>query len=488
MAKMDVVGALYKGRYLGLDGQECINLYPEMSASAGAKNTGALIGTPGLKLLKNISSGGNRGMYTTAMGRLLIVCGNTLYEMTKSLNVINRGTLKTTKGTVSFAEIDKQPDPTSAAVSQVMLVDGLHGYIFNTATNVFSKITGDYLAGTSVISQNGFFIQNINGSNKVIYSNYLDGLTWSSSLNYLAAESSPDPVLSLFLLNNQVWVMNSKSIELWDFTGDPNLLWRRSGVGYINTGVSGKYAASTINGTIAWLGTDNGNNMVWMSGGSYNPTRISTHAIEYILGKMDLSDCISFAYQQEGHQFFVFNFQTSNRTLVYDVSTSMWHERGSYNPTDGENDRHRALYTTPWDSKVIVGDNANGYIYEWSLEQYTDNGRVIKRVRTCPHIHTDRKKIRFHQIELDLVKGYGLNGTSDTYGSDPEVMLTYSDDGGYNYLPHEYRAKVGKIGARSGCVEYYRLGMSKDRVHRFTMTDPVRWCIIDGSMKITVES
>jgi len=487
MAKMDVIGGAYKGRFLGLDGQECINLYTEMSPSAGAKNVASLIGTPGLKILKDLElSAPCRGLFTTARDRLLIVVGNRLLELTSRLEVVTLGTLSSSNGTMSFAEIDKQPDPDSAAVSQVMMVDGESGHIFNTSTNTLTTITGDYKTGTSVISQNGFFLQNINDSNKFIYSNYLDGLTWSASLNYIAAESSPDPIESLALLNNQVWLMNTKSIEIWDFTGDPNLLWRRSGVGYINTGVVSTHASSMINGTIAWLGTDQGKDIVWMSGGSYNPTRISTHAIEHILGTIDTKDCISFAYQQEGHQFFVFNFLSGNRTLVYDVSTAMWHERGSYNPGTGLNDRHIALYTTVWGSKIVVCGNIGSQVFEWSLDQYTDNGRLIKRVRTCPHIHADRKRISFHEIELDVAKGYGLTGSS-AYGTNPEVVLTISNDGGYNYLPHEIKVSAGKVGARLEKISFHRLGMSRDRVHRFTFTAPVRWCVIDGSMNVTVQ-
>lgn len=487
--KLNIISGAYKGRYLGIDGQECVNLYPEMSASGEAKNVAALIGTPGLELIKALgSTAGCRGLFTTARDRLLAVVGSELYELTKDLTIINRGTLATGTGSVSFAEIDKQPDPTSAAVSQVMIVDGSAGYIFNTQTNVLTKIMGDYLPGTSVISQNGFFLQTVNDSNKFIYSNYLDGLTWEASFNFFAAESSPDPILNITLLNNQVWLLNSKSIEIWNFTGNPALLWSRSNVGFLNTGVAGPHATATLNGTICWLGTDQGKSMIWMSGGSYNPSRISTHAIEYILSQIpDVTDAVCFAYQAEGHQFFVWNFPQGNRTIVYDVATSLWHERGSYNTQDGENDRHRAMYLTVWNSKIVVGDNANSNIYEWSLDYYTDAGRIIKRIRTCAHIHNERHRIFFHQLEIDMIKGYALQGPSTVYGSDPSVMLTWSNDGGYNYAPIELWGRSGKIGQRLNRVRYNKLGMSRDRVFRIIMTEPVPIALIDARLDASFE-
>lgn len=486
--KLSIIGATYKGRFLGLDGQECINLYPEISASAEAKNVASLMGTPGLrKLLAINSNSGCRGFFTTARDRLLMVAGAKLYEIDKDHTITVRGTLQSSEGSVCFAEIDKQPDPSTAAVSQVMIVDGLKGYIFNTQLNTFVTITGDYFPGTSVISQNGFFIQNINDSNKFIYSNYLDGVNWESSLNYFAAESSPDPILSIKLLNNQLWLMGSKTIEIWTFTGQSAQLWTRSGVGFINTGTTGRTSSTLINGHIFWVGSDQGQNIIWHSGGSYSPERVSTHAVEYILSTLgDLSDCVCYSYQQEGHQHIVFNFIGGNRTLVYDMTTSLWHERGSFNPASGQNNRHRVTYVVNWDSKVIAGDSANDNVYELSLDQYTDDGRLIKRIRTCPHIHNERHRVYFHQLEIDCAKGYGLTGAG--YGSDPKIMLTYSNDGGYTYSPNEIWGSTGKVGERINRVRFNKLGMSRDRVFRLTMTDPVRWCLIDARCDLTPEA
>lgn len=483
---VDAAG-VYKGRSIGLDGQELTNLYPEISASDGAKNTYALIGCPGLKLFKQIgtSAQGCRGLFTTARDRLLMVIGSSLYEVYPNGTSTIRGTLTTSIGPVSFAEIDKQPDPASAAVSQVMIVDGANGYVFNTATNVFTNVVGDYMPGTCVISQNGFFIQNINNSNKFIYSNYLDGINWEASLNFFAAESSPDPILSIFLINNQVWLMGSKSIEIWNFTGNSNALWQRSGIGFINVGLAGKYASTLINGHLFWIGSGiNGQNVIWHSGPSYMPERISTHAIEYILGKMDrVDDCMSFSYQQEGHQFVIFNFQSGNRTICYDMATGLWHERGNLDVSKGINDRHRAMYLTNWQNQIMVGDDINNNLYTWDLDQYTDNGKAILRIRVAPHSHAERKRVMYSQLEIDMEKGIGLQAGQ---GFDPQVMLRFSNDGGFTYSPIAMWRTAGKVGARLTRVQFNKLGMSRDRVFEISMTDPVKWVLIDSRINASV--
>ena len=414
-----VEGSAYKGRSLGVDGQEMVNLYPETNGPL-AKNTTALRGTPGLFYLNAIGqNSGCRGLYVTARDRLLMVVGNKLYEVSPFWSYSVLGNLNSISGPVTFAEMDKQLDPTSSPISHVMLVDGVNGYILNTLTNDFTIITGDYIPGSSVIAQNGFFIQNCNDSNKFIFSNQYDGLTWEASLNFFSAESSPDPILYITLINNQVWLYGSKTIEIWNFTGNPNELWQRSGIGYLMTGLIGRNAATNIMGQVVWIGSGkDGQNIVWLSGSSYTPQRISTHAIEYIIGTLgDINDCMAMSYVQEGHQFVLFNFPVGNRTLCYDLTTDLWHERGILNPSTGLNERHRAMYLAAYQGKILVGDDANNFLYYWDLGQYTDNGATIKRVRVCPHIHKERQRVFFHQAEIDIEKGTALQDSSRIWSS-----------------------------------------------------------------------
>jgi hypothetical protein len=483
---LSIVGAAYKGRSIAVDGQELVNLYLEASPSTEAKNNVVLIGTPGLKLLATIgtTSNGTRGIYVTARNRCLIVVGNILYELDSAFGYTNRGQLNTFSGRVCFAEIDKQVDPSAAPESDVMLVDGNYGYILNTLTNVFTTITGDYFPGTSVISQNGFFIQNMNDSNKFIYSDQYNGLNWQASLNFFAAEASPDPINYLTLINNQLWLVGSKSIEIWNYTGVADQLWERSGVGYIQTGMAGLNCATTIVGNILWLGSDkDGQNIVWQSGSSYTPQRVSTHAIEYIISQLgSVSDCVALSYMKEGHQFVIFNFPSGQRTLVYDLNTQLWHERGDYNKYTGLNEHHRAMFVAGWDNRILVGDVENNNLYELDLDYYTDDTKTIKRVWTCPHIHNERHRVFFHQIEIDLEKGVGLSD-----GSDPKMMLRYSNDGGYNYSSNEIWQTVGKIGERLVRCRFNKLGMSRDRVFQLIMTDPVKWVLISARMDASTE-
>jgi hypothetical protein len=69
-------------------------------------------------------------------------------------------------------------------------------------------------------------------------------------------------------------------------------------------------------------------------------------------------------------------------------------------------------------------------------------------------------------------------------GSDPKVMLQWSDDGGYTWS-NELWVSMGKLGERKVRAMWRRLGKSRDRVFRVTITDPVKRCFINGDIEVT---
>jgi hypothetical protein len=61
-----------------------------------------------------------------------------------------------------------------------------------------------------------------------------------------------------------------------------------------------------------------------------------------------------------------------------------------------------------------------------------------------------------------------------TIGTNPQVNLSYSDDGGHTFCP-ERSVSLGPIGSRLTRAIWRRLGMSRDRVFRVTCSDPVKF-------------
>jgi hypothetical protein len=70
-------------------------------------------------------------------------------------------------------------------------------------------------------------------------------------------------------------------------------------------------------------------------------------------------------------------------------------------------------------------------------------------------------------------------------GLDPQVSLSWSDDGGHTFTP-ERAISMGEIGQYHRRCIWRRLGQSRDRVFRVTCKDPVRFAIIGAEFKATV--
>jgi hypothetical protein len=68
-------------------------------------------------------------------------------------------------------------------------------------------------------------------------------------------------------------------------------------------------------------------------------------------------------------------------------------------------------------------------------------------------------------------------------GYDPQAVLDWSDDGGHTWS-NQYWKSLGKIGEYKKRLKWNRLGMSKNRVYRVTISDPVKVSILAAYAEI----
>ncbi len=77
--------------------------------------------------------------------------------------------------------------------------------------------------------------------------------------------------------------------------------------------------------------------------------------------------------------------------------------------------------------------------------------------------------------------GIGLDGVGQ--GTNPQVMLRFSDDGGHSWSNEKW-ANIGAIGHRRVRAIWRRLGHARDRVFEITITDPVPVTLIGVEMQV----
>ena len=189
------------------------------------------------------------------------------------------------------------------------------------------------------------------------------------------------------------------------------------------------------------------------------------------------------AYQQDGHPFYLLTFPSANKTWAYDLSTGLWHERAGWE--DGAFTRYRPNTMALFNGKIIAGDFENGKLYELDPVTYTDNGDVqrwLRSWRALPTGQNNLKRTAQHSLQLDCQAGVGL---VTGQGSDPQVMLRWSDDGGHTWSNEHWRS-IGAIGETGQRVIWRRLGMTlklRDRVYELSGTDPVKIAIMGAELQ-----
>mgnify|MGYP003574988661 CR=1 FL=1 len=481
MPAFPFIGAAYEARSVNFDAQRCVNLYPEPSGSGTSKSVAALIGTPGMRLYSNSTAYGKaaRGLYKFTDTVSIRVVGG----------VVSKNTLPATE--VVIGAIVERDTPVAMADNgtTVMLVTGYgEGYFIDPVAGTVTQITSpDFVGATGVGFVAGRFVWNKLGTGQFQYTEPYD--TAINPLNFYTAESSPDALLNLVVNHSEVWLFGSDSVETWVLSGDNTDPFVRIQGAQMETGIDAARSLAKMDNTLFWLGGDSrGRGIVLKAAGYSQAARVSTHAIEYAIGKYgDTSDAIAFTYQQEGHTFYVLSFPTASKTWVYDASTNLWHER-AHLTASGEFQRIRACCQMAWDNKVLVGDYVSGGMYEYDLDYQFEPGspdfvpRSIPRIRVAPHLSNDLKNQLFHSLQIDMQTGVGVIFPLE--GRDPQAMLSWSDDGGHTWSSEAW-APIGKIGETRTRVRWRRLGKSRDRVFKLVITDPVKVVLIGATAEVT---
>jgi len=435
-----------------------VNLYAEVNPD-GSPAPVTYYGTPGLLLWATVpGSGPMRLEYVTSTGTFFAVRGNTLYRYLSGA-WLTLTTLATSVGPMMAADNGLQ----------AVFVDGTTvAPIVALDTYAVTTMSGDGWFGSSFI----FFV---NGRFVFIKPNtqqfYWTGLymTTIDPLDFASAEGSPDKIVSGVVDHLELWLFGPTSVEIFYDSGDSNAPFARMQGAFNEVGCSAPFSVNRLDNTIYWLGRDrNGGNMVFRAQ-NYQPGRVSNHAMEAeIAGYGPIDDAFSWTYQQDGHSFYVLTFPSAGKTWCFDVANGLWHER-EHRRDDNEVTRHRANCHAYFAGKNLVGDFENGNIYALDLDTYTDNGAVILRLKDFPHITNSGYRQFFRQFVLDCQVGVGNSGLSVSGESDPEIWMSWSDDGG-NTWSSTLTQKLGKIGEYWQRVQWNRLGMGRDRIFRIGTT------------------
>lgn len=462
--KLPIVGQSYHLPDWSIDCQRTINLYPQVIESGNTAYVSALLPTAGL-IKKHQFDGAIRGLYALP-DCALCVAGTNLYRIALDGSSSLIGAIGGTE-LVSISDNGLQ----------ALIVADSTTYAYNISSKALTKIIAeDFLGATSVTFVDSRFVVTIPNSGRIQWTGLLN--TSFNALAYATAEGRPDNLVKVIANQRELWLLGEQTAEVWFGTGDKDLPFQRMQGAFLTVGCAAKSSVVLFGSSLIWLSkTEAGQGQIVMTQG-YQVQRISNHAIETAIANYErIDDAIAYCYQQDGHSFYVLTFPTANITWCYDAVTQMWHER-AWLDEEYKLGRHRSITYCFFNGEHLVGDHSNGIVYRLCQHANTDDGQPILRQRITPCLGADGARIKLNSLEIKAQVGQNTN-------DEPLCMLDWSDDSGRTWS-NDRQVSMGKIGEFKRRLMFRRLGMARDRVFRFTVTDNVRLVLLDARLDAEV--
>ena len=421
--KTPILGSSYVARSVNAADARMVNLFPEVIPEGG-KEPAFLNRAPGLRLLANMGDGPIRGMWQFN-GYGYVVSGEVLYRIDSIFNVFPLGTVSGSSGPVSMSDNG----------TQLFIACNGPSFIYNSLTLQFKQIDDpDFPGAVTVGYLDGYFVFNEPNSQRLWVTSLLDG-TSIDPLDFASAEGSPDGLVSILIDHREAWLFGTNSVEVWYDAGAADFPLSPVQGAFNEVGCIAAFSVAKLDNGIFWLGADaRGRGIVYRANG-YTAQRVSTHAVEWQIQQYgNLSDAIAYTYQQDGHSFYVLIFPSANATWVFDVATSLWHERAAF--INGSFTRHRSNCQMSFSNEIVVGDHELGNIYAFDLNVFSDDGAPQKWLRSWRALPTgtnDLKRTAQHSLQLDAETG-SINSSVTTTpfiedASNPnDTLLTESGD------------------------------------------------------------
>lgn len=471
---IDLIGGSYEHRFKDWNSQRTINWYPKITNQKSQeknKTQIALVPRPGLSQFVDLSGNSIRGLFTAftlTQERCFAVVDTTLYEINYDGSSSNRGSLtKLTSGSKSKVYMALNGN------SELMIQDTQAGYIFDLTTNVLTQITDiDYPGGTTLDYADGYFIiSDKNG--RVSFTELNNGSDWRG-LNFFTPTFKPDKVKAIRAIREEIYCFGEETIEIYINDGStPFIRQPRTSMYY---GLTARDSIAVHQSGIFFLGKNRtGGSEVYLMGTDYSLTPVSSPTISQMLNNQVNDDAEGFVTcTTDGHIFYYLHLPSLKTTLVYDITTGMWHERQSQRPYpdyDGTKpqDLYRGRCHTFFKGLNLYGDWFSGKIFKEDNTLTTDDGniRVLKRISSV--FHNELKYISVYSLEFDINSGFGATVNQ---GVDPIMMVQYSIDGGNTFEREEF-VKLGPLGIYDYKAVINNLGTARNWVISFSITDPI---------------
>lgn len=448
----------------------------------------------------------NRGLIE-CRGVAYGVNGTIVFSIDAAGNFTNIGTVQSDGLPVSMA---------ANGNGQIFIASGGVGYVIPAGGGLQSLITvpsdpqnGPLLGASYATFQDGYGIVIVPNSNKFQISGTdvtpLGDLTQWDAANVDVLTGQSDYLQACISWREYLYIFGKRRSQVYYDAGSAGIggfPFQSYNETFIETGLAAVGSLCSLGDSLIWIGEDErGQRACWRTA-TFQPVRTSTFAIEEAWASYPtVADAVSFSFTWKGHLMYQITFPQANATWLYDATASqllgkhIWSERQYTNSQNVQIARPELFHCYCY-GKHLVGscgtDGNPGAIYYYSDTTFTDplgasNGaqsqQPMVRDRICPHIWELNNRVIYERIEFELLRGVATQGSGQTPGSAPSIMLRWSNDGGYSWEP-EQTVPIGRVGQYGWRAFFLRTGYARDRVFWIRVSDPVYWSITAASLNL----
>lgn len=469
---LPLIGPSYANRSLPLSSQVTKGLFPEINPEA--RNIVSLHAFPGLKVFGS-TTGKGRGTHLMN-GIAYAVYGGTLHSVGSAGTFSSKGAI-VGESMCDFADNG----------DQMMIATGSTAYMYTASIDTLEEITDpDLIDPTTVTYINSQFIFDNNSETsepgEFVTTQVLTGLTAGDVVNpldFAKADAHPDDILKAIIYNEMVYFFGVAGVDPWWNSGVGNPPFDAVQGAFRPYGLAGKDAISKTDEFLYFLDDQRSPRRMF----GLQVTNIGNSSLGAEWAKYSrVDDVVVYTYILDQQNFAQYNFPTANKSWLYHEGSNSWGQLSF----STDNQRHRGISHVFAYDKNLVQDHSNGKMYEMDFETFTDNGEVIQRVRSTATIHgglygAPGKEIFFDRVEFILQTGEGL---ATGQGSDPQLMIRSSDDGGRTFTAEQWH-DLGSGGDYSTRVELQNQGRAFQRIYELTYTEPTAFSLIDAYADIS---
>ena len=344
---------------------------------------------------------------------------------------------------------------------RLAIASGGRLYYWNSALGLVQVTDPDLGLVLDVVWVDGYFMTT---DGEFLIVTELNDPTQVNPLKYGSSEVDPDPVVALLKLRNEIYALNSNTIEVFDNVGGELFPFARIDGAQIQKGCLGTQACCIYLERLAFLGGGRNEAPGIYIGAAATTQKISTQEIDNLLLTYTEAQLVTTkleARNDKNHQHLYVHLP--DRTVVYDASASealgdqVWF---TLTTAVVGFSQYRARNLVWAYDKWLVGDpqsSAIGYLvqdtgHHWGQQVRWEFGTIIA--------YNEGNGAIFNRLELVSLTG------SVALGTNPQISTSYSVDG--LAWSQDRSISVGTTGNTAKRLAWFQQGHMRNwRIQRF---------------------